>query len=153
MAESAVMEEAKQLIGSETGPGKPIVIERTAIEKYVEPYCDENPIYYDEAYARETWYGGLATPPFFLDTNLKSGVERDFDNIPLKVKRRLRAEDEIEYFCPIRVGDTITANTRLLDIVEKKGKSGRMVFVYTETKYTNQFGIIVMVCRTTIIKR
>jgi len=152
MSDSLITKEVKSYIGRETGPGEPMVIEQGAIKRFVDAVEDKNPIFYDSAYARETWYGDVTIPPFFLLTNLRSGTERDFD-IPLKVTRRLKGEDEIEILEPIRVGDTITANTRIVDIYQKESKSGPMVFILSETTYRNQFGRTVMISRATIIKR
>jgi len=150
MGDSLLTEEVKSYIGRETGPGEPLVIEQGAIRKFIEAVEDENPIFYDAEYAKETWYGDVTIPPLFLLTNMKSGTALDFD-ILLKA-RRTRGEDEVEILEPVRVGDTISANTKIVDIYEKKGKSGSMMFILSETVYKNQFGRTVMISRANLIK-
>ena len=45
---------------------------------------------------------------------------------------------DIEFFAPIRVGDTLTARSKIVDIYQKEGRSGPLIFVVRETTYTNQ---------------
>lgn len=82
----------------------------------------------------------------------RQGRELDFD-IPLHTSGRVRGKDDVEIFRPIYIGDTIRAKTKILDINEKEGRSGKMVFVITETQYVNQNQELVMKSRTTVIKR
>lgn len=65
----------------------------------------------------------------------------------------LHAEQEYEYFSPMHIGDTITAQTVLSDVYEKRGRSGEMQFLEFETVYANQDGVRVLVDRATIIVR
>jgi hydroxyacyl-ACP dehydratase HTD2-like protein with hotdog domain len=56
---------------------------------------------------------------------------------------------EWEYFEPVRVGDQISVTQYLSDISERRGSLGHMLFMVRETKYTNQFGNVVALQRTT----
>lgn len=158
---SLITDEARALIGAETGYGEPYHIEKAVVDRFLEAIGDNNPLFFDGEYAADSWYGGLAVPPNFLLTNLKSGTERDFFTVnaqgelsfPVNARRRLRGADEIEILLPLNIGDTIRANTRITDIYEKEGRSGRMVFILSETSYKNQNEQIVMISRSTIIMR
>ncbi|MCZ7568391.1 MAG: MaoC family dehydratase N-terminal domain-containing protein [Ardenticatenaceae bacterium] len=150
--ESLVSEQAKAMIGQETGPGEPFDVEKGWVRKFAEATLVPDPLYLDEAYASRAGYRGIVAPPGFLLYNIRSGTERDFD-IPLPVGRRIKGADEVEFYAPVIVGDTITANTRILDIYERAGKTGRMVFIISETIYTNQNGEVVQKSRATVIKR
>ncbi len=147
MQDSLISEEALKMIGMETGYGRPMKIERGALLKYAKSI--KHPGY---ARATEDPDAPLPMPLPFLLTNLESGIERDF-NIPLLVSSRIRGGDTLELIEPIYAGDTICANTKLVDLVEKESKSGRMVLVVTETVYKNQHDRIVLLGKTTIIKR
>lgn len=152
MPQSTIPEQARAMIDRETGPGEPFEIEKGVVRRFVEAVKDTNPIFFDEAYAVKAGFERIPAPPTLLLYNMRSGSERDFD-IPLPVGRRVKGGDEVEIYAPVLVGDTVTANTRICDIYEKKGRTGNMIFVITETTYTNQRGDVVMRSKATVIKR
>ena len=59
--------------------------------------------------------------------------------------------DEWEFFERIQPGDVITSRSRLVDTYEKQGRPGLMLFLVTETTYTNQRDEMVVRARSTII--
>lgn len=152
MSSTTIPEAAMAMIGQETGAGEPFEIEKGLIRRFAEAIKDTNPLYVDESYARSQGYERIPAPPSLLLYNMRSGSERDF-NIPLPVGRRVKAGDEVEILAPVMAGDTITANTKIADIYEKDGRTGKMIFVITETTYTNQHGHAVMRSRASVIKR
>lgn len=152
MSTGSLSEQAIAMIGLETGPGEPFPVEQGWVRKFAEAAHDASPIYYDMGAAQAAGYANIPAHPCMFLYNMRSGSERDF-NIPLPLGRRVKGEDELEFFVPVVVGDTVTANTKILDIVEKEGRSGKMIFVITETTYTNQRGELVMRNKATVIKR
>ena len=50
---------------------------------------------------------------------------------------------------PVQAGDVITATTKVVDIYEREGRLGKMLFVISETTYKNQDGEIVAKARNT----
>ncbi|MDN5346516.1 MAG: hypothetical protein PWP65_80 [Clostridia bacterium] len=151
--EKLVAKIAAEYVGRETGLGEPLEIEKGAVRRFAEAIFDgNNPLYRDADFASQTIYGGIPMPPAFLTTNMPSGSERDFD-IPLPLTRRVRGGDELIFYRPIKVGDTIRANTRILSIEEKEGRSGKMIFITTETNYYNQHGELCMTNKVTVVKR
>jgi acyl dehydratase len=122
---------------------------------------DLNPLYLDEGYARQNRHGGIIAPPLFYmapltdpvpETDLrKDGLPREgrFPIPPVPLERPggvplVDGGTEVEFFVPIRSGDRLTARTRIVDIYQKEGKSGPLVFVVrayplgTRRPYTNQ---------------
>jgi len=67
--------------------------------------------------------------------------------------RLLNGGNEVEFYRFARVGDRITARAKYLDIYEKTGRSGSMVFIVIETRYTNQQDDLLMISRVTLIRR
>ena len=65
----------------------------------------------------------------------------------------LPADCEIEVFQLAKPGDRLTAKSRIADIYEKEGRSGRMVFIVTETTIWNDKGELLLVSRQAIIRR
>ena len=52
---------------------------------------------------------------------------------------------EIEFFAPVRAGDTLTGRSKILDIYQKEGRTGPLIFVVRESRYTNQKGELVLI--------
>ena len=108
------------------------------------------PQYVDPEAARSTPSGGLVAPPIFYD------VFRG-DQLPdPKVKFGkvgFNAGQRCEFYAPIRPGDTITMMTRITDVYEKTGRTGKMVFIVRETTYENQRGEKVAVVEQSQVRR
>ena len=66
--------------------------------------------------------------------------------------RGLDGGSDWEYFVPIRPGDRITVQSKLVDLREAAGRLGPMVFTVVETTYTNQFGEVCVLQRSTGIR-
>src|SRR6266404_3771245 len=148
MANQYVTDEVRKQIGMQS-EARVVEVERGAIRRFAEAIGDPNPVYNDEAAARHTRYGGMIAPPTFC-RSLGGG----FFNIDLKLPmfRGLDGGSDWEYFEPIRPGDRITIVSRLADIREGEGRLGPMVFITTETRYTNQFGQLCVIQRSTGIR-
>jgi acyl dehydratase len=115
---------------------------------------DMNPIYFDESAARAAGYRGLVVPPAFLawalapcrplDELREDGLYKARGKrVRLRVKRMMFGGEEWEYRAPVHAGDTVTATVRLASLEEKQGSSGPFVLQTTETRYTNQDGVLV----------
>jgi len=72
---------------------------------------------------------------------------------PLKATRTMAGGNEVEFFRPMRPGDRITRVGKIVDMTEKEGRSGPLVFTVFENRYTNQDGELVAVERLTAISR
>lgn len=140
---SPAMEEAKGKWG-EPRVAPPISL--SDIRKWaIATYWPETPpaIYWDEAYAGTTRWGGIVAPP-------------DFNPFAWPVKRvaptaipqpagglRLTGMNggQVDTFgAPMRPGDVITARSRLQDFNERQGRFGLMLYTFSETEWTNQNG-------------
>lgn len=51
---------------------------------------------------------------------------------PVPLPRRMWAGAQVEFIAPIRIGATVDRASRVLDVAEKSGRSGRLVFVVVE---------------------
>lgn len=151
MATSLLTDEMLGWIGREAAPW---TIEVTALDvkRFAVATDDPNPLYADAVAARDSRYGGPIAPPLFYMAPLTEPLpERDLrpDGLPYAgrlpipptpLPRLMDGGTDIEFFVPIRVGDTLTARSRIVDIYEKQGRSGPLIFVVRETTYTNQHG-------------
>jgi hydroxyacyl-ACP dehydratase HTD2-like protein with hotdog domain len=137
---------------------------------------DDDPIFWNDAHVKNTRYGVVVAPPLFplfahrrppgsLDPLATAATDPDFDGfaglmvtglppVPLPtLPRLLNGGNEVEFYQLPKLGDRITARAKYLDIYEKTGRSGTMVFIVIETRYTNQQGELLMVSRVTLIRR
>jgi len=125
----------EQAIGTESQPVT-IVVEKGAIVNFAQAIGDANPIFNDEILARKSQSGTLIGPPTFLRSIRAVQPEIPFE---MPFERLLDAGSDWDYFEPVRVGDQITAVGRIIDISERSGRIGLMIFIKTLITYSNQF--------------
>jgi acyl dehydratase len=132
----AVIEFDRSILGKEFVLGTFQVTE-DMILGFARAVGETDPKYVDSEAAKQGPTGGLIAPPIFYD------VFRA-DQLPdPKVKFgkvAFNAGQRCEFYAPIRPGDTITLKTRVTDVYEKTGRTGKMVFIVRETTYENQQG-------------
>ena len=92
-------------------------------------------LFWDEAYAKTTCFGGIFAPPycnpfgFHIDERRASGPQTSGALSTAPGSRPLNGGGEAEYFkVPIRPGDVITEVSKVVDIYERGGRLGTMVF-------------------------
>jgi acyl dehydratase len=149
MANKYVTEEATRQIGK-AGEARTIEVERGAIRRFAEAIGDPNPVFNSESEARQAHFGGMIAPPTFC-RSLSAAIP----DVKLDMGESFRGLDggsDWEYFEPIRPGDRITVQTKIADLRESAGRLGAMVFITTETSYTNQFGTVCAIQRSTAIR-
>ena len=125
-------------------------VERGHIRAFAQAIEDPNPLWNNEAEARKTRFGGMVAPPTFLRAARTQRLEDLPPDFPYK--RLLDGGSEWEYFEPVRPGDRITAVNRVVDIYSRAGQLGPMIFIVTETTYTNQFGQVAATQKNTSIR-
>ena len=148
MANKYVTEEALKQIGKAAEP-RTLEVERGAIRRFAEAVGDENPLFNNDRDARKTRFGGMIAPPTFCRSLMAAVPDVKLD---MPGFRGLDGGSEWEYFEPIRPGDRITVQSKIADIRESAGRLGPMVFMTTETTYTNQHGQICAIQRATGIR-
>jgi acyl dehydratase len=141
----------KSEIGN-TGTPVTMHVERGKIREFARAIKDDNPIYFDDAYAKQT-AGGIVPPPTFTMT---AGFWEEGPRKPLltyDVRRLLHGEQEFEYLAPVHAGDVLTGTTTVGDVYEKQGsRGGTMTFGIVETTFTNQRGEKVLISRSTLVE-
>jgi acyl dehydratase len=151
-------------------------VERSEIRRFAQAIMDDDPIFWNDAYAKNTRYGTVVAPPLFPlfayrstpgspDLLADAATDPDFDGfagltttgLPLihlpQLPRLLNGGNEVELYQLPKLGDHLTARSKYVDIYEKTGRSGTMVFIVIETRYTNQDEALLMISRITLIRR
>jgi hydroxyacyl-ACP dehydratase HTD2-like protein with hotdog domain len=156
MAQSLITDEILSWIGRET-PSWTIEVSRLDVQRFAVATDDLNPLYLDEEKAKQSVYGGLIAPPLFYMAPLtepKPESELRHDGLPYEGKfpipptplpRLMDGGTDIEFFQPIRVGDVLTGRSKIVDLYQKEGRSGPLIFVVRETTFTNQHGAVVLI--------
>jgi len=133
-----------------------VTISATDIARYARAIGETDPIYFDPAAARVAGHPDVIAPPYFPYTirmqsaNLRDRADLEPDGSssedvpPVETTRAMAGETKIEMGVPIVAGDTITLEKRITDLYEKSGRSGDLVFVVQEFRFTNQRGDLAM---------
>ena len=161
MTQSLITEDVKALIGQETPPER----NRFAISE--EMACDvadaiedPNPLYVDGDYARQSRFGSLLCPPLATWKDITppigyfgAGQESHFQ-VPLPFNGYgLNGGSDWQFLRPAHVGAWITRQFRVLDIFEKPGRSGALVFVVRQETQTDQQGHVISLAKRVSIHR
>jgi hypothetical protein len=135
---TSVLDRLRARIGQAGAPSE-AVVEAGHLKRFVEAIGDPNPRWAKEA--PPTFLVALAPASMHLDEAEEYG------------KGWLNGGNRFEYFEPVKVGDRITATSRVADVYEKTGGSGSLLFIIFETDYVNQDGRTVARLRGTAIRR
>ena len=121
------------------GPPHTATVEAGHVRRFAEAIGDPNPRWSREA--PPTFLVALASASTHLDD------AEDFG------KGWLNGGNRFEYLAPVMIGDEITARSHVADVYDKSGASGDLLFIVSETQYTNQRGELVARLRGTLIRR
>lgn len=159
-----ITEELRSWIGREFPPQESEVVTKRDIGRYADAIGHRNPLYWNEAYAKNTPYGSVIAPRLFFgimggdpsEDMLRSdgslGTE-DAIPYPKSLPRRMAGGRDFEFFLPVCPGDVITARRRIADIYQRQGSTGPLIFTLSETTFVNQDGQVVAKETTTGIAR
>src|ERR1700687_624105 len=153
----------------------PTPLDRDALRRFVQAIMDRDPLYYDEAHAKGTKYGGLVAPPLYPVHALRTppgapvrlvalrknpaadgsaeneGVYFGLEPIRSPFKRLLNGGNEIEFYRCLAVGERCVAKARYADVRLKQGKSGAILLVTIETEFRSENGELLVINRQTLI--
>jgi len=163
MEESLITPEAEAMIGKEVGRQTAVVYPKEA-QRFAAAVGDLNPLYFDDDAAKAQGYKGVIAPPMFLPQVLQGVTQLEAlredgvpieggSDVPVKAERLMAGGEEYEFLDTLYPGDAITAETRIQNVEEKQGRSGRFVLITRETLYTNQDGTLVARGRFSLIAR
>jgi acyl dehydratase len=148
--------------------GATFPVEAGHIMMFARAVGDANPIYHDEAYAKQSEAGGIVAPPTFAwagahfdpDYSLRpeigepwfgSGAEpsgTEGNRVGSGGGTGLHGEQHFEYHRPMRPGDVLTSRVGPGRRWEKQGRrGGTLSFDETVTEYYDQHGELVVTAR------
>lgn len=142
----------KRYIGHEL-PRYTVDVEKGRLRFFAKSIGETDPIYSDEAAAREAGHRALPVPPTFFFC-----LEMDAPNpaavrelLGIDLGKVLHGEQSFTYHAMAYAGDRLSFEQRISDIYDKKG--GALEFVVRDTKVTNQDGRLVAELRGVTVVR
>jgi acyl dehydratase len=129
-------------------------VEPGRLRYFLDTLGERNPLYRDAKAAEAAGYAGVPIPPTYLFCLEMMDAERPFEFLEalnIDLARVLHGEQRFTYHAPVTVGDTLTFESRVTDVADKKG--GALTLVIVETKVTNQAGLHVADTARTIVVR
>src|SRR3990170_3015038 len=117
---SVITDEMRAAIGQESAPVT-FEVDKNSCRMFARAVGYSDPVYYDEAAAREAGYRSIPAPPRFLG-HPATGPEQPSPvmgfRFETRLKRILNGGTEVEYFGDVCAGDVLTATARLADLTE-----------------------------------
>lgn len=163
---SVLTDDVMALIGTRSQVTCWDLVERSEVRRFAQAIMDPDPIYWDDEEAKKRGFPCLVAPPLFPlyafrfppyheDALSQAATEPDFHgaaflprfglpDIPVPQKGLLNGGNDVEFFRYARVGDRLSAECELLNIYEKVGRSGHMVFVEMSMVFRNQLDEVLL---------
>ncbi|MDQ0269679.1 MaoC family dehydratase N-terminal domain-containing protein [Cytobacillus purgationiresistens] len=143
------------LIGLELAPYT-YSVDQVKIKEFAEAIGDLNPIYFDEAVARQEGYDGIPIPLTFLQViDMWGGYSfmEKCEILHLNPVKILHGEQGYKFLKPIYARDILTVTGKVADVKIKEGSTGAMNLITLEFEYQNQTGEIVAISTNVTIER
>jgi len=144
---SVITPEMQALVGTDSVPVF-YDVEKGAIRKFARAIGDPSPLYVDQKAAVAAGYAGIIAPPTFARLLIPGPGSKPF---PEPFRRILDGGSAYRYSEPIVAGDRIRVIARLVELFEKHGRLGTMLFKVHEIRYENQHGRVAQAQRSTVI--
>ena len=162
-----ITEEVKTLIGVETDWIEACdAVESGAVRRFCHAIMDDDAPYWQPQQAEQTKYRALVAPPLYPlhafrrppgtpDPLSRVAEDPDFDGVPrdyglglpplpINLPRLLNGGNQVEVYQLARHGERIRAKSKYVDIYQKDGKSGALVFILVETLYKKSRNEIIL---------
>jgi hypothetical protein len=117
------------------------VIDAERVRRWAEAIGDPDPRWRDEV------------PPTLVASLRPDVWDRDLPEASAYGRQWLNGGDRFSYGRPVRVGERVRVVTRLVGAVEKRGRTGDLLLLDTETTFEDDDGAVVCRIRGTLIRR
>lgn len=128
-------------------------VEKGRLRFFAKAIGEKDPVYFDESAAMAAGYRSIPAPPTFI-FSLELEQPNPFavlEELEIPLGKILHAEQAFSYLESVCAGDTITLQSEVTDIYERKG--GALEFVVQVFSAKNQDDTLVATMRRTIVVR
>ncbi len=134
-------------------PAVEITLERGRLRFFAKAIGETDPVYTDVESAKKAGYADLPAPPTFLfGAELDGGtLDRLLADLKVPIAKILHGEQGFTYHRPACAGETITVQSRIADIFDKK--NGALEFVVKTSEARNAARELVAELRSIIVVR
>ena len=157
--------EVRRHIGKASPPVQ-VKVDSLTARRYARAIGDDNPIYFDEAAAKQAGYASTVVPPNFLPSYLDftdGGPEDelrvdgtkgdDMAWIPLEGVRLMGGGEEMIFHSPIYVDTDVVLTSYLEEVSVRESRSGLLMVMKIRNSYTTTEGAPLMDSVRTVLGR
>ena len=162
MTDTVIASELRAWIGRKTPLRQLEIIAASDVRRYVDATGDANPLWLDDDFARRAGYRSRILPPTlvgWVPFSFKEGTERAHSD-PTDLRRQLplpseytnvrNAGSETEWIHPAYLGEQLSSQSSIVDIVARQGKAGLGIYISQEEQVLNALQQIVLRRRHTL---
>ena len=116
-------------------------VEPGRLRYFLKTLGETNPVYRDSAAAKAAGFSATPIPPTYLFCLEMMDTENPFEMLEalnIDLRKVLHGEQKFVYHRPVVVGDTLTFQSEVTDVAQKKG--GAMTLITVVTRVSNQNG-------------
>jgi acyl dehydratase len=148
-ADTIMTPELRSWIGRKTPLRRLEIIAASDVRRYVDATGDANPLWLDDDFARGAGYRGRILPPTlvgWVPFSFKEGTERAKSD-PTDLRRQLplpreytnvrNAGSETEWLQPAYLGEPLSTQSSIVDILAREGKAGLGIYISQEEQVVN----------------
>lgn len=153
-------DELKSWIGREAHYPAREELGRASIRYFALALGDDDPLYVDDAYAREAGHPSVIAPPTLVCETCQYAHRPPDEHgyighawrLPVTGCRLIRAGNDYEFFRPVLPDDRISVTWTLEDIAERPSSRGGMqLYVSSVARYRDAAGAVVAINRESIV--
>jgi acyl dehydratase len=160
--ESIITPELRSWIGRESARARLEIMSASDVRRYVDATGDANPLWLDDSFARSGGYRSRLLPPTlvgWVPFSMREGDSASSSDAT-DLRRQLplpegytnvrNAGSETEWLQPVYVGEQLSTQSRIVDIVARQGRAGLGIYITQEEQILNSQQEIVMRRRHTV---
>lgn len=129
-------------------------VEKGRLRFFAKAIGETNPVYTDEGAAKKAGYRSLPVPPtYFFCLQMLDDPDPTawLAKLGVNLQNILHGEQSFEYLAMAFAGDSLSFESRVTDIYDKKG--GALEFIVTETTVVNQSNQLVAKMKSSTVVR
>jgi uncharacterized protein len=161
-AEFIITPELRGWIGRKGPLTRLEIMTASDVRRYVDATGDANPLWLDDEFARSAGYRSRLLPPTlvgWVPFSLREGADRSGADatdlrrqvpLPEGYTNVRNAGSETEWLQPVYVGEQLSTQSRIVDIVARQGRVGLGIYITQEEQILNSQQEIVMRRRHTV---